>query len=230
MHVLDDVLYLEATSVVDEVLYIGGSVSDDTLYLLSDHFMYKQRMLDYYPQAIQKILEFQSIIDSESPEIMEVHSAGEDVLSEAYLVTMSETRIKQWENALGIKPIEGSSVEDRRDTIIARIRGQGKLNTTSINAIVSTFTGGKANSWIKDGTLYVEITPPPNNKQYQFKNVEQELAKKVPTHLKIKVNRNYYTWKEISDTYTTWGDVKSHFNKWEDVLLFVPFETEVHDN
>lgn len=191
--------------------------------------MYRERMINYYPQVIQAIKEFQAIIDCESIEIQNLSDGVQRVIDDAYLTTMSIERIEQWENMLGIKPLENSSESDRRETIIARIRGQGKLNSEMINIIVGTFTGGTANSWVKDSVLYVEVTPPPDNKQYQFKNVEQELAKKVPAHLGFKVERNYYTWEEIENTYSTWGDVESNFDKWEDVLLFVPFEMEVYN-
>ena len=113
-------------------------------------------------------------------------------------------------------------MEDRRDVIIARIRGQGKLNTEMINTIVNTFTGGSAKSWIEDSTLYVEITPPPGNKQYKFENIERELQNKVPLHLGLSVIRNYYTWDDIKKTNNTWGNVKNKFTTWEDVLLHVP--------
>lgn len=189
---------------------------------------YNERMINYYPQVIQAILEFRGIIESEALEIDLLNKGVQRVIDDAYLLSMSEERIKQWENMLGIQPLENSSVEDRRDTVIARIRGQGKLNTELINVIVKTFTGGTANSWVEDSTLYVEITPPPSNKQYQFANVEQELSKKIPAHLGFKVERNYYTWEEIEKKYSTWGDIESNFGKWEDVLLFVPFETEVY--
>ena len=190
--------------------------------------MYRERMNGYYPQVIQSIMEFQAIIDSEYPEIETLSESTERITNDAYLTTMSEDRIKQWENILGIIPLENSTFDDRRDTVIARIRGQGKLNTALISTIVGTFTGGTANSWIKDGVLYVEITPPPGNKQYQFKNVEKEIANKVPAHLGFKIERNYYTWGEIENTHATWADVEANFNKWEDVLLFVPFKTEVY--
>lgn len=182
-----------------------------------------ERMLNYYPEVIKKIQEFKAIAHTEGYEFDELKLHSDEVLNNAYLLTMDETRIAEWEKILGIRPIENSTVEDRRETIIARIRGQGKLNTEMINIIVNTFTGGTANSWIKDSTLYVEITPPPKNKQYRFENVEQELAKKVPAHLGFKVSRNYYTWEETKNKFTTWNDVKSSFDKWEDVLLFVPF-------
>lgn len=185
--------------------------------------MYKERMNSYYPEVIRSIEEFQAIIDAESKEFEDLEANTQSVLDNAHLITMNEHRIAEWEKMLKIKPLEGSTVDDRRDTVIARIRGQGKLNTNLINIIVNTFTGGTANSWIDNSILYVEITPPPNNKQYRFENVEQEIGKKVPAHLGFKIERNYYTWEEIQNNYATWEDVNSAFDKWEDVLLFVPF-------
>lgn len=186
--------------------------------------MYRERMNSYYPQVIQAITEFQAIIDSEYPEFEDFSEGVAATLNDAYLLTMGEERITQWENVLGIRPIEGSSVDDRRETIVARIRGQGKLNTATINSIVRTFTGGTANSWVKNGVLYVEITPPPTNKQYQFANVEQELSLKVPAHLGFKVSRNYFSWAEIKKNSPTWNDVKNNFDTWNEVYLFVPFQ------
>lgn len=186
--------------------------------------MYRERMNSYYPQVIQAITEFQAIIDAEYPEFEGLADGVENVINDAYLLTMTEDRVKQWETMLGISPIEGSSVEDRRETVVARIRGQGKLNSKLINIIVGTFTGGTANAWVEDSTLYVEITPPPGNKSYQFANVEQELANKVPAHLGFRVSRNYYDWGDIRTNLATWNDVKNNLDTWDDVLLFVPFQ------
>lgn len=184
--------------------------------------MYKERMLNYYPQVIREIFEFKAIIEAES-EQMQAQSDGRDaVMNQSYLPTMGEVRIKQWEKALGITPIQDSSLDDRRDTVIARIRGQGKLNEALISSIVNAFTGGKAKSWVENSTLYVEITPPPDNKQYQFANVEQELNKKLPAHLGLSVNRSYIDWNKIKTTFTTWQNVKDGFDTWEDVYLYVP--------
>lgn len=191
--------------------------------------MYRERMNSYYPQVIQSILEFKAIIDGEYPEFESLDEAKESALNDAYLLTMSESRILEWEKILGINPIDGSTLSDRRETIIARIRGQGKLNTNLINAIVKTFTGGTAESWIEDSILYVAITPPPGNKQYQFANVEQEIGMKVPAHLGFEISRNYFTWNEIKNEYGTWGAVNAAFDTWEDVLLFVPFTSKIVD-
>lgn len=186
--------------------------------------IYKHRMYDYYPAVIQSITEFKAIIDGEYPEFDLLYDGANGITEDAYLLTMGEERIEQWEQLLGIRPIENSSVSDRRETIVARIRGQGKLNTSTINAIVNAFTGGTANSWVEDSVLYVEITPPPNSKNFQFANVEQELSIKVPAHLGFKVSRNYFEWRDIKANFATWGDVKNNLDTWDDVFLFVPFQ------
>jgi hypothetical protein len=181
--------------------------------------MYKKRMIGYYPAVIQKITEFKGIIDAEYPEFDDISAIKDSITDNAYLTTMGESRIEEWEKIFGIRPVEGSTVDDRRETIIARIRGNGKLNTALINSIVKTFTGGAAKSWVKDSVLYVEITPPPDNKQYIFENVEQELVKKVPAHLGLEVARNYTTWVEIKNKFGKWQDVKNEFDTWMDVCL-----------
>lgn len=187
----------------------------------------KSRMLDYYPKVIQTILEFRAITDHEGEELNDLRLCLDDVISNAYLGTMLEDRIVLWENVLGIKPLEGTTFEDRRETVIARIRGQGKLNTALINNIVNVFTGGTAISWVEDSVLYVEITPPPNNKQFVFENVEQELRNKVPAHLNFKVSRNYYRWGDIKDNFASWNDVKTEFETWDSIRLFTPFQRNI---
>lgn len=188
--------------------------------------MYRERMNSYYPEVIRAIKEFSLIIDVDSTEIEELANANQDVLNDAYLLTMNELRVSEWEKILGIKPLENSTLQDRRDTIVARIRGQGKLNTTLINAIVNAFTGGSARSWVENSILYVEITPPPKNKQYQFANVEQELKLKVPAHLGLRIERNYFTWNEIKNGHENWQEVIQDVGTWEDVYLFVPFQSK----
>ena len=180
--------------------------------------MYQTRMIGYYPKAIQSIDEFQAIIDAEHPEIEAVSSGGERIISDSYLLTMSEERIAQWEQLLGIRPLEDSSVEDRRETIIARIRGQGKLNTALIKSIVKTFTNSDCKTWIENSTLYIKLRPPKNGKEYSIDNLTQELASKVPAHLSYDISKAWQYWENVNSDHTNWQIVKQVYGTWEDVL------------
>lgn len=183
--------------------------------------MYQERMSSCYPEVIRAVEEFKAIVDSEYPEFEDLSANQEKVLNNAYLLTMDEDRLSEWEKILSLKPLAGSTVEDRRESVIGAIRGQGKLNTTVIEAIVSSFTGGITESWIIDSILYVKIYPPANNKSYIFDNVKNALASKVPAHLELNVFRNYATWGAIKSYAPTWGDVYEKFKTWNDVKFII---------
>lgn len=186
---------------------------------------YNQQMLDYYPELIKGIREFQELIKVQSLEIEEIHEALKKALENAYISTADESRISQWESFLGITPLpQGDDtmetwLSDRRETIIARLYRTEKLNTLAIAEIVKIFTGGEATSWFKDSTIHVLIGLPKDNKQYKFENVEQELRKKVPAHLMFQVDRDYITWLEIKNSFPTWQDVKNTVVNWNDLLF-----------
>lgn len=179
-----------------------------------------ERMLSYYPEVIRQILEFQALMKTEGFEIDLLKQDIDLAYNEAYLSTMSESRVASWEKALKITPNSDDSLQDRRDTIISRIRGQGKLNTNLIDSIVGAFTEGTAVSHIENGVLYVKVSPPPNNKLYKFDNVVQELRNKVPAHLDISVTRNYSTWNDIAVNFADWNSV-SKLTDWEEFKLFL---------
>ena len=180
--------------------------------------IYKKRMQGYYPQVVSSIDEFKSIIDSEYLEFEETELGKDKITNNAYLSTMDETRIEQWEQMLAIKPVSGSTLEDRRETIIARIRGQSKLNTNLINLVVKTFTGGSAVSWIRESVLYIEVSPPPENKDYKFENVEQEILRRIPAHLGFNITRKGRKHSEISSfTHSYLSQYKHEKIRWGNI-------------
>jgi hypothetical protein len=191
---------------------------------------YNERMLNYYPEVIKSIREFQRLIETQSVEVEEMHEALTKILENAYISSADESTIKKWERCLGITPLpQGEDsmeiwLADRRETILARLYNTPKLNTNSIADIVKIFTGGTTISYFKDGAIYILITPPKNNKQYKFVNVEQELRNKIPAHLGLNVARNYFSWNDIKKEYPTWGDIKDSFENWEELVLYVPFK------
>jgi hypothetical protein len=189
---------------------------------------YNEQMLDYYPEVIRAIREFQELIKTQSLEVEEMHLGLTKILGNAYISTADENTILQWEKLLSITPLSQGDddletwLSDRRETIAARLYNPEKLNTQSISDIVQIFTGGTAVSYFRDGTIYVLISPPRNNKKFKFENVEQELLNKIPAHLSFQVERQYYTWLEIKNNYSNWSEVKNNLSTWEDVSLWTP--------
>lgn len=187
---------------------------------------YNAQMLNYYPEVIKAIKDFQELIETQSLEVEEMHEELTKILANAYVSTADENTLAKWEKFLGITPLEQGAddvetwVSDRRATILARLYHTEKMNSKSIADVVKIFTGGETKSYFRDGVIYVLISPPRNAKKYKFENVEQELQKKTPAHLILNVRQNYHTWGEIKATYATWDDVLEVPN-WEEVCYIV---------
>lgn len=185
-----------------------------------------KRILDYYPYVIRIVREFKALTLAEGFEIEFIDAELEAVFADAFLRTMSESRIEAWEQLLEIKHDASDSLDDRRENIIASIRSSGKLNTESINNIVKTYTNGDAESYFRDSTIYVNVNVPQGSKQYKFANLESILMQRKPAHLNLVVARNYATWGEIANDFADWAaimnfEVDGASATWDDVKHYV---------
>lgn len=182
--------------------------------------MIQDRMKGYYPPVVIKIKDIEATVDAEYPEFEAVNESQAHIFSDKYLVPgeVSEKRIKEWESALEMSVTADATLADRRDAIVARIRGGNKLNTQSISSIVNAFTGGQAKAYIENSTLYVAILAPADNQTFIFDNVEREIERLKPAHLGLSVYRAYKTWNQVKANNSTWGDVMNNNATWFDVM------------
>lgn len=179
-----------------------------------------QRMIDYYPEVVKVLLEYQGLIHAVGFEIDFLRGHFSFSYNDAFLTSMGENRIIEWEKALGITPNDNSTLNDRRKVIMARIQGGFKLNTESIENIVRTLTDGSCESYIQDSCLYVEVRPPQGNRQLSFQTVEDELQRRIPAHLGLNIGRWYSRWQDVRDNFGSWQDVYNSFGNWQDVRFY----------
>ena len=80
-------------------------------------------MLNYYPEVIKAIREFQVLIGTQSLQVEELHEELTKILGNAYVTTADQTGISRWEQFLGIVPLpQGEDsletwLQDRRETL-----------------------------------------------------------------------------------------------------------------
>ena len=179
-----------------------------------------QRMLDYYPNIIKVITEFQALMWTEGFEFDQLNSEFDVKYNDAYLYTMGEDRISEWEKALKITPLSTDTLEQRRDNIIAKFRGGNKLNTKAIADIVQAYTNGSATSHFENGVLTVEVKPPKGNKDFKFYAIENELKKRVPAHIELNVIRDYSTWNDVMTNFRSWETVAA-LEDWTSLKAYI---------
>lgn len=79
-----------------------------------------ENMLSYLPEFLRDFEELKKIIAAEAPEFDMLIGWGEDAAAESYIETASEWGISRLEQIAGILPDEGSTLEERRRTLMVR--------------------------------------------------------------------------------------------------------------
>ncbi len=81
-------------------------------------------IIDYWPEVISEVKEFQEIAKAENPELISMWDSTNDVLADQFILTATENGIKRWEKLLGITPKASYTLEDRRFAVLARLNEQ----------------------------------------------------------------------------------------------------------
>lgn len=174
----------------------------------------------YLPVVLQDIAEYEVLSNAETPILADLEEKTNRIVEESFLSTMSETRLAEWENALGIIPTN-SSVEQRRSVVLSRFRGTGKLNKTLIRAMVKAFTGGSAEVNFENSTLRVKVAPPTSTfLDFSIDKLTEELSKRKPAHLLMTVELSYITWNQLSDKFESWETLYNGFRDWNEIYSY----------
>lgn len=179
----------------------------------------KAELIKYLPEFLREFTEFKELFKAEDSEFDMLSPSVDNIFSESTIKYCSENSIKEWEQALGIKP--NGTLEQRRLFLLAMLRGQGKLNEAKIASIVEAFTGGDAITSFANSVITVKVLPPNNGEIYLFPDVERALKPLIPTHLGLIVMRFYSTWSDIKLNITSWESV-SQTADWQAVKSYIP--------
>ena len=78
-------------------------------------------LIDYYPSVVKKIREMQAICQAEQPELDNVGREVDRVLANMLATTAEEHGIARFEEELGIVPVPGQKLEERRAMVLVRM-------------------------------------------------------------------------------------------------------------
>ena len=182
-----------------------------------------KEMMEYLPPYWHENEEMKRILHAQSVEIDRLHEDAFVILNDAFLLTMGEKRIVEWEKWLKLPPT--GSLEDRRLQIMRYFGVISKLNEEAIKVLVATLhDDARAKVQIIDSDIKITVIPLPENSldELDFTKLTEQLTIRKPCHLGLVIVRGYSNWGDVKNTIQTWGDVKNDFKNWEGVFLYIP--------
>lgn len=174
-----------------------------------------KRMMNYLPDYWHKSAEMQEILESDGIEIAQLLNKARSIYGDSFILTASESRIKEWEQDLKLVPT--GTLEQRRLMVLSVLRGAGKLNEAKIKGIVNAFTGGDSIVTFADSTINIQVMPPNNGEVFLFPDIERSINPRKPAHIGLVVERFYSTWGDIKEQFDSWGELSAEKADWKAV-------------
>ncbi len=182
------------------------------------------KMMEYLPQYWHDIEEMKQILHTEGIEFDSLSNELKLVLNDAFIMSSSEERVRQWEKALKLAPI--GTLHDRRVAILQYFATNLKLSSEVIKSLVaSIYDDARSHVYFEDSEIKVLIIPLPEHAtdELDFSLLMRQLEVRKPCHIGVSVERFISSWQDVRDgRLRTWGDFKTNLKTWDDVLTYIP--------
>lgn len=183
-----------------------------------------KRMMEYLPPFWHEYAEMQQILQNEGLELDDLDDSSNCILNDAFILTMGESRIEEWEAWLKLPP--NGTLDDRRMAILSYFAVIAKMTRESIEVLVaSLYSNARAEVIFKNSTISITIKPLPDHDsdELDFQRLLNQLKLRKPCHITLFTERWHCTWGDIKNGFNTWQALKDDRKSWQHVLEFINY-------
>ncbi len=174
-----------------------------------------QEQKDYYvdlaryaPPFLAELRELKAIYETEGYAVGLLEHEISDLLDQCFISTAT-WGLTRWEEVYGLTTNMALSYEQRREILMAKLRGQGTTTAQMIKETAETFSGGEIEV-IEDNpnnhftVRFIGIKGIPRNMN-AFISMLEDIK---PAHLSYSFEYRYTTWNELINR--SWASVKDY--------------------
>lgn len=180
----------------------------------------KDTMFGYLPDYYRTSRVMDAVLNSQGTELLGLRQTFDDILDQFFIDTAS-WRLDYWEEELGLAVSPEQPVEQRRDKIKSRLRGQGTATIKLVKQVAETYDKGKVNV-IEDISSYIitlrfidTIGIPAN-----LDDLKAAVRAVVPAHLELEYDFNYFIWDELDKKNWTWDALDGEHLTWDELAVY----------
>ena len=162
-------------------------------------------ILNYYPNVIAEIEEFQHLANAVNPELNKLWGKYKNIFDNQFISSLDESGCLLWEKLLKITAMGTDTLDDRRFRILARLNENIPYTYRKLENMLTTLCGNDYTMQLQNNEyrLIVRIAL---SVQKQFNEVKKLLTKFVPANIIIDLDLLYNQYKNLANK--THGELK----------------------
>jgi hypothetical protein len=179
-----------------------------------------ETMMGYLPDYYRTSRVMRAVLEAQGNELEKLYQAFDNILDQLFIDTAS-WRLDYWEEELGLKVMPEQPVEQRRDKIKSRLRGQGTATIKLVKQVAETYDKGKVDV-IEDVSSYtvtlrfIDTIGIPAN----LEDLKAAVRAVVPAHLALEFDFNYFIWDELDKKNWTWDELDGLHMTWDELAVY----------
>lgn len=182
-----------------------------------------EKMKNYLPLYWHEYDDMMTYLKALGADIDMLDKEKDFIITDAFIMQMSEPRIEEWEKWLDLPP--NGTLYDRRLAILAYFAVISKMTRESIQTLVYTlYNEARSEVTFKNSTIKIVIKPLPNHSgdELDFNRLLSQLNSRKPCHISLTVQRWFNTWGDIKANFSSWQDLKNKCTSWQEVYNYIP--------
>lgn len=148
-------------------------------------------LLNYWPEFMAALKEFQMLAQTEQPEISDAIQAVRAMPNDFYIETLSEGGAARWEQILGLPVAHVGNLPDRRFRILTKSTEQLPFTMPRLQELMGTLCGADGFTAVMTGATFTLTVRVALTAKQNFDDVEALLDRIVPSNMVIDLSLLY---------------------------------------
>lgn len=164
-------------------------------------------MHDYLPKYYGGIKVADNIVDREAEELASLNANIDDVLAQFFIETAT-WGLAMWERIFGITTDMTRTYAQRREILLGKLRGVGKVDAELIKNVASAYSNGEVavDNQAAEYTIMITFVSSLGVPE-QIDALKAAVRDITPAHMAINYVFRFYTYAELKATGKTYADV-----------------------
>lgn len=140
------------------------------------------KLIDYLPPRLAEIKELADFQEAVEPELKQIHEIVNRYLRNRHILDADAEGVAQWEEWLKIKPPPGSTLEERRQNLIARMNERLPYDNVQLHKMLAGLLGWE-NFEVSQTPGRFQMDVRINAKAGKYDSTYQMLQRVMPAHV-----------------------------------------------
>lgn len=179
--------------------------------------MYENERRSYeshIPEQLTDFAEVKALGDAVNIKINDIYATMELILNNAITDTMDEKIVARWEKILSISSPAESTLEARRNAILAKFKSRPPINLDTLKNIVEAYLGVPVDISTAEQDYVVTIKYRGLKSLPDLTPLYNTVYDLIPANILMEIIYAYVVWNEIQ---STWNQVSN--KTWTDLMM-----------